>query len=305
MPGRRELKIDNIKIQIMKKFKLTIGMLLLAALTFAQDPVDADTLWKFTGVTSLNFSQLSLTNWAAGGENSVSGNALIKLSPDYDDGTINWDNDLTLGFGLLKQGKNALNKSDDQIELSSKFGYKTGKNWFYTALLNFKTQFANGYSDPEDTDTKISGFMSPGYLSFSLGMDYKPADGFSLFIAPVSSKMTFVLDETLSNAGSFGVSEGESFRGEFGGYIKIAYKKEILKNVLLDTKVDFFSNYIENPQYVDVNWDLLLTFKVNEYISASIMTQLIYDYDIKFGPDPGEARIQFKELFGLGLTYNF
>jgi hypothetical protein len=117
--------------------------------------------------------------------------------------------------------------------------------------------------------------------------------------------MTFVMDETLSNEGAYGVPVGNSVRGEFGGYIKIAWKKEILKNVTLDTKVDFFSNYVENPQYVDVNWDLLLTFKVNELISATLMTQLIYDYDIKFGPEPGQPKIQFKELFGLGLAYNF
>ena len=105
----------------------------------------------------------------------------------------------------------------------------------------------------------------------------------------------------------------QTIRGEFGAYIKIAYKKEILKNVLLDTKIDFFSNYLDNPQYVDVNWDLLLTFTVNEFISATLMTQLIYDYDIEFGfdttgdgaDDSCEPRVQFKELFGLGLTYSF
>lgn len=290
----------------MKKFKLTLGMLLLATLTFAQDPdpVDGDTLWKFTGVTSLNMSQLSLSNWAAGGENSISGNVFVKLSPDYDNGTINWDNDLVLGFGLMKQGDNEVDKSDDQIELTSKFGYRAGKNWFYTALLSFKSQFANGYSYADDVKTKISSFLAPGYLNLSLGFDYKPTESFSLLIAPISTKMTFINDQTLADAGVYAPA-GESFRGEFGGYIKIAYKKEVLKNVLLDTQVDFFSNYVDNPQYVDVNWNLLITFKVNEYISASLMTQLIYDYDIKFGPAPGEAKVQFKELFGLGLTYNF
>lgn len=291
----------------MKKLKLIFGLLLATVITFAQDPepVDGDTLWKFTGITSLSLSQMSLSNWAAGGENSLAGNILIKLSPDYDDGTINWDNDIILGFGLLKQGDNDVDKSDDQIELNSKFGYRASKNWFYTALLSFKSQFADGYAYPEDVKTKVSGFMSPGYLNFSLGFDYKPTDGFSLLIAPLSTKMTFVMDETLSNEGAYGVSPGSSFRGEFGGYIKIAYKKEILKNVTLDTKADFFSNYVENPQYVDVTWDLLLSFKVNEFLSATLMTQLIYDYDIKFGPEPGEARVQFKELFGLGLAYNF
>ncbi|MDX2429590.1 MAG: DUF3078 domain-containing protein [Bacteroides sp.] len=290
----------------MKKFKLTLGMLLMAALTFAQEPapVDGDTLWKFTGVTSLSMSQLSLTNWAAGGENAISGNVFVKLSPDYDNGTINWDNDLILGFGLMKQGDNEADKSDDQIELTSKFGYRAGKNWFYTALLSFKSQFANGYSYADDVKTKISSFLAPGYLNLSLGFDYKPTEGFSLLLAPISTKMTFINDQTLADAGVYAPA-GESFRGEFGGYIKIAYKKEILKNVLLDTQVDFFSNYVDNPQYVDVNWDLLITFKVNEFISASLMTQLIYDYDIKFGPAPGQPKVQFKELFGLGLAYNF
>ena len=298
----------------MKKLKLILGGLLLAALTIAQDPVETapaegdpvegDTLWKITGVSSLSLSQLSLTNWAAGGENNIAGNVFFKLSPDYDDGTINWDNDLVIGFGLFKQGDDEFKKSDDQLELSSKFGYRAGKNWFYTALLSFKSQFAEGFSYEDDLKTKISGFMSPGYLNLSLGFDYKPTDGFSLLIAPISSKMTFVMDEDLANAGVY-APMGSSFRGEFGAYIKIAYKKEVLKNVLLDTQIDFFSNYVENPQYVDVNWDLLITFKVNDFLSASLMTQLIYDYDIKFGPAPGTPKVQFKELFGLGLGYNF
>jgi hypothetical protein len=293
----------------MKKLKLILVGLLLAALTFAQDPaeeapVDGDTLWKITGVSSLSLSQLSLTNWAAGGENNIAGNVFLKLSPDYDNGTINWDNDLVIGFGLFKQGDDEFKKSDDQLELSSKFGYRAGKNWFYTALLSFKSQFAEGFSYEDDIKTKISGFMSPGYLNLSLGFDYKPTDGFSLLLAPISSKMTFVMDENLSDAGVYAPA-GASFRGEFGGYIKIAYKKEILKNVLLDTQIDFFSNYVDDPQYVDVNWDLLITFKINEFLSASLMTQLIYDYDIKFGPAPGTPKVQFKELFGLGLGYNF
>jgi len=159
----------------------------------------------------------------------------------------------------------------------------------------------------------ISNFMAPGYLNLSAGIDYKPNDDFSMFISPLTGKITFVLDEALSDAGSFGLDSAETVRGEFGGYVKIAYKKEILKNVLLDTKVDLFSNYLENPQYVDVNWDLLLTFKVNEFLSATLMTRLIYDYDIKFPydsdgdgtNDASEPRVQFKELFGIGLAYSF
>jgi len=298
----------------MKKILLALSMLLPVFLVHAQESTNADTLWKFSGTTSLNLSQLSLTNWAAGGDNSLSGNALINLSAIYAADKTQWENKLTLGFGLIKQGNDPTRKSDDQINFASKLGLKASGKWFYTGLLGFKTQFAQGYDRPGDEDrVKISNFMSPGYLNLSLGMDYKPSETFSLFLSPLSSKFTFVLDEDLSAAGSFGLDPGQTVRAEVGAYLKMAFKKEILKNVTIDTKIDLFSNYLDNPQYVDVNWDLLLTFKVNEYLSASLLTQMIYDYDIKFGidttgdglPDTFEERVQFKELFGLGLTYNF
>ncbi len=298
----------------MKRLLIIVTLLVSTLILSAQDTMQADTLWKFSGITSLNFSQLSLTNWAAGGSNNISGNALVKLSPDYDDGTIQWDNDLVLGFGLISQGKEPTRKSDDQIELSSKFGYRASKNWFYSAMLHFKTQFAEGFNedDPENR-IKISNFMSPGYLSLALGMDYKPNEKFSLLLSPVSGKMTFVLDDELSEAGSYGLEPGKKVRAELGATVKAAYKNEILKNVVLDTKIDLFSNYLENPHWIDVNWDLLLTLKVNEYISASLMTQLIYDRDIEFGIDTTgdgeydtfESRVQFKELLGIGFAYNF
>jgi hypothetical protein len=297
----------------MKRIALAITTALMAVTLIAQESVNADTLWKITGVTSLSLSQLALVNWAAGGENNIAGNALIKLSPDYDNGTVNWDNDMTLGFGLIKQGDNAAKKSDDQINLSSKFGIRASEKWFYSALAGFNTQFTIGYEDPDLQELKISNWMAPAYLNLALGMDYKPNENLSLFLSPVSGKLTFVMDDELSAAGSFGLDPGQNVRGEFGATVKFAYKKEILKNVLLDTKINLFSNYFENPQYVDVNWDLLLTFKVNDFISASLMTQLIYDYDIKFEydstgdgvKDSSEPRVQFKELFGLGLTYSF
>jgi len=298
----------------MKKSTLILLGIALSVSGIAQQSNDADTLWKYSGITSLNLSQLSLSNWAAGGDNSLSGNALVKLSADFDDGKRNWDNDLILGFGLIRTGSDPTRKSDDQIELSSKLGYKAGEKWFYSALFSFRTQFAQGYDNPgEDDRLKISDFMSPGYVNLSLGMDYKPNKHLSLFLSPISTKFTFVLDEELSATGTYGLDPGQTVRGEFGAYVKFAYKQEILKNVGLDTKIDFFSNYFDNPQYIDVTWDLLLTFKINEFLSASLMTQLIYDYDIQFGFDSTgdgeidsyESRVQFKELFGLGLTYSF
>lgn len=298
----------------MKKFTVILTIAIVAASLSAQDPVEADTSWKFNGSSSLNLSQLSLSNWAAGGDNSLSGNVLINLNANYAKDKTSWENKLVLGFGLIKQGNDPARKSDDQIQFSSKLGLKASDKWFYSAMLAFNTQFAEGYDRPgEDDRVKISNFMAPGYLNLALGMDYKPSAAFSLLLSPLAGKFTFVLDDELSAAGSFGLDPGEKSRAELGAYVKLAYVKEILKNVKLDTKIDLFSNYLDNPQHIDVNWDLLLTFKVNEYLAASLLTQLIYDYDIKFGEDTtgdGEfdtfsEKVQFKELFGLGLTYTF
>jgi len=298
----------------MKKILLSFSLTMLTLAISAQESGQSDTLWKFSGSTSLNLSQLSLTNWAAGGDNSIAGNALINLNANYATERTSWENKLVLGFGLIRQGDDPTRKSDDQINFASKLGLKASKNWFYTGLIGFNTQFAKGYDRPgEDDRVKISNFMAPAYLNLTLGMDYKPSEAFSLILSPLSGKFTFVLDEDLSETGTFGLDPGEKTRAELGAYIKMTYKKEILKNVTLDTKVDLFSNYLENPQYIDVNWDLLLTFKVNDYLAASLLTQLIYDYDIQFGEDTtgdGEYdtfsdKVQFKELFGLGLTYTF
>lgn len=291
----------------MKSYVTLIFALLLALPLSAQE--NADTLWTFNGVSSLNFSQMSLTNWAAGGENSVSGNAMVNLNANYmsKDENVSWTNELTLGYGLMKQGADNVRKTDDKIDFASKFGYKASKKWYYSGLLSFKTQFTEGYANPGTPEqTKISNFLAPGYINLSLGMDFKPNKSFTMLVAPLTGKVTIVGDEDLS--GSFGVPVGETVRSEFGGYVKIAYATELMKNVKLNTKIDLFSNYLENPQYVDVNFDLILSFKVNDYISASFISQMIYDRDIQFaieGSSETEAKIQFKELFGLGLTYSF
>ncbi|MDF1571304.1 MAG: DUF3078 domain-containing protein [Bacteroidales bacterium] len=297
----------------MKRIVSILTLALLATGLSAQEP--ADTLWKYNGVISLNFSQMALSNWAAGGEQSISGNGRVTLAANYlsKDAKVAWANELILGYGLLQQGDDAARKSDDKIDFSSKFGYKAGGNWKYSSLLSFRSQFTEGYANPGDENrTVISNFLAPAYLNLSFGMDYKPSETFAILLAPVTGKMTFVMDDGLSAAGAFGVDQGATSRAEFGGFVKISWSTDLMKNVKLNTKLDLFSNYLENPQYVDVNFDLLLSMKVNDYISASFITQLIYDYDIKFditdeaGTVIGEEdRIQLKELFGVGLTYSF
>ena len=285
--------------------------------------VNADTImgWKKGGVISLSLAQTSLSNWAAGGQNSLALNGIFSAFANYKMGRSAWDNNLDLGYGILKQGKNGIvMKTDDKIDLLSKYGRQAFKNIYYAALLNFRTQMSPGYKYP-DTDNKISDFFAPAYLLLAAGIDYKPNAWFTAFFAPLTAKFTFVTDKTLSDAGAFGVKPGETTRSEIGGYIRAAFSKndfkdEFLKNVSFTTKIDLFSNYRDNPQNIDVTWENLVALKVNKYINVNFNTVLIYDDNIKVPVDrngngefePTEApgpRTQFKEILGVGFSYNF
>ncbi|MDP4210854.1 MAG: DUF3078 domain-containing protein [Bacteroidota bacterium] len=276
--------------------------------------VNADTTngWKKGGVVMINFSQTSLSNWASGGENSLSGNGLIKVFANYKKGVLSWDNNIDLGYGLMRQGAQS-RKTDDKIDLSTKLGKGVSKSWYLAGLLNFKTQFGPGYNYPNDS-VKISGLLAPAYLVAAVGMDYRTKNFLSVFISPLSGRMTIVKDQKLADAGAFGVDpaqysggvkvkDGKKTREEFGGYVKVSFQKDIMPNVNLSSKVETFSNYLKNPQNIAVNWEMLLSLKVNKYIGASIGTQLIYDDAVKY-QDKG-PRLQFKEILGIGFSYKF
>lgn len=273
--------------------------------------------WKTGAVVGANLSQTSLTNWAAGGQNSLAINGLFSAFANYKKDKTAWDNSLDVGYGLLKQGvKSDFMKTDDRFDLLSKYGRQAGKSFYYAALLNFKTQMTVGRDYAKDS-AKISNLLAPAYILTAVGMDYKPNSYFSAFLAPLTGKLTIVSDKDLSAIGAFGVSPGEMMKGEFGGYLRAAFSKsdfksELLKNLSLTSKLDLFSNYLKDPQNIDVGWENIIVFKVNKYITVNLNTHLIYDADILFDTnnsgaiDPADhSLVQFKEIFGVGFMYKF
>jgi len=290
---------------------LLISLLLSTISVYAQESSE-DTVrkWKAGGMGSITFSQVALENWASGGESSYSLNSMLNLFAKYNKDRLSWENTLDVGYGIIKQEGRDVRKTDDKSDLNSKFGYKSSSKWYYSGAFSFKTQFAKGYKYNEDQGTKrkISDIMAPAYAILSLGMDYKPNDNLTMLISPLTGKSTIVMDDTLSDNGAFGVEEGKMMRNEFGGYVKIAFQKDVWENVNLNTKLDLFSNYLEKPGNVDVNWEVLISMKINEFLSANVNTVIIYDDDVHFidknGMEHG-PRIQFKEVFGVGISYKF
>ena len=264
--------------------------------------------WKRNGMASLNFSQVSLSNWAQGGESSYAVNALSVYNLNYALDKTSWDNSLDIGYGVQKIGDKDPGKTDDHLEILSKYGYNVANNWFVSGMLNLKTQFTKGYQATDAGRLVISDFMSPGYILLAIGMEYKPSDAFFFSFSPIAGKITLVMNDSLSTVGSFGVEAGSTSRSEFGGAIKIGLNKEIMKNVSLTSTLDLFSNYIENPQNIDISWKTMINMKVNEFLSANISTHLLYDDDIDYFDTEGVSqgpKVQFKELLGVGLSVKF
>lgn len=314
----------------MKNLQLKIGSLAclisnIITCSFAQTAASIDTTWRLSGSGMFSLNQVNFSNWAAGGENSLSTAAFLSQSAKYTKSKVTWDNQLDLAYGLTKIGNAKFQKNEDKIDLNSMLGYRLEQSkFYYTVLFNFKSQFADGFSKPEDS-IPVSRFASPAYFLYSLGVDYKPNDLFSIFISPITGKTLLVSDQHIADAGTYGneplkidnngnIVHGKKNFTQLGAYLRGAYKQEIMTNINLQTKLELFSNYLKNPQNIAVNWEVLLLMKVNKYIAANLGTQMIYD-DIIAIPVVKEIngmdiitpapRLQFKEVFGIGLSYKY
>ena len=284
--------------------------------------------WEKINLLGINLSQVAFVNWNAGGNNSITALGNLTFERNYKFRYISWKNMLELRYGLNAQEGQKLRKTDDAIRFSSTFGFRrdTISNWYYSARANFNTQFSDGYKYP-DRDNPISRFMSPGYFFLGAGTSYIQENGkFNLYISPLTIKSTFVLDQDLADKGAFGVQkavfdaagnvveEGENFFLEVGFLINNTWETNIAENVGLKNRISFYTDYLRQFGNIDIDWQLDLNLRINKYIATTIGTHLIYDDNILFDEqvnenglviDPGEPRIQFKQLFGVGISYDF
>lgn len=293
----------------MKRIYIVMLFAALATITYAQmdDKGYQEGAWVLKGVTGLNMSQTAMANWSAGGENSIAGNAYLNASLTHKKGNWLWVTNMVLDYGLSKTKSQGMRKSSDKIGLSTQLGYSTDNVWFYTLMGDLNTQFAKGYDYP-DKEHQISNFFAPAYSNIALGMEWRPKSNYSLLLSPVSTKMTFVTDDYLSDLGAFGVDPGDHFKIEGGAFVKARAELPVMENVNLITTADFFTPYSKDFGNIDVNWDVLISMKINKVLSATINTTLKYDNDVKTFDDNGVkkgAKVQFKEVLGIGLAYNF
>jgi hypothetical protein len=298
----------------MKIFYSLLFMSILSLSAIAQN--DTTSNWTRGGDFSLNFNQVNFTNWAAGGDNAISGVSLLNYNVKYDDGLHSWDNKVILGYGLQYLAED-YKKTEDKIDLSSLYGRKFKKNWDISVLAFLKSQFADGF-DGDNDSVAVSKFMAPGYIGIGPGITYKPAEYFSIFMSPATAQWVIVNDQRLADEGAFGVKaaeydangmkikDGKQVKFQFGAAVKVQFKKDIAKNINLESTLSLFSDYLYKPENIIVNWDVILDMSINSWLSTKLTTNLIYDDNIIINDKDGNPlgpRTQFKEMFGLGLAF--
>lgn len=297
--------------------------------------LDGDSIkhWKSTGFIGLNYSQTALDNWQGGGQNNLSINSILSYQIEYKKNKHVWTNKLDAQYGLNRPGDDKLLKKNiDQILFISKFNTQIGNTkFYYSTTLDFRTQFAPGYTYKGDSivGRATSDFFSPAYIQLAIGIDYKPVDYLSITLSPLSGKTTIVDRQYLADIGAFGVTKavydnngnmitpGKKVRLEYGSRLTIKFKKDIHKNLSIDSYLDLFSNYFHNPQNIDIVFNNLLTFKLSRIFTINVILQMLYDDDVIIIRDWNKdgkydhsndiygPRLQILSTLGIGIGYKF
>ncbi len=271
--------------------------------------------WKRENKIGLAINEAAFANWSAGGENNIAGLLRFSMIRKFQKLYTLWNNEIFVNYGLNVTEDKGTRKTDDKVQINSTFGYRrdTISNWYYSAKFSFNTQLTDGYKYP-DTDNPISRFFAPAYLYFGAGTEYNlKKQQFSVYLSPLTLKSTFVMDETLSNDGAFGVEPGHNARNEFGIFVESSWEKKLWKNVVMNNRLSLYTDYVNNFGNIDVDWIFNLKLTVNKWINANIGTQLVYDDDIKYKEDTNGdgqletlgARVQFKQALNIGVAFSF
>ena len=308
----------------MKKTILTIAALAAAAIcAFAQEEEQKPVYWTRSADFDLGFNQTGLTNWAAGGYNTVSLAAGVDAKANYARDLMSWNNRLQLNYGFLWSAdkSNLLQKSTDRIYLESKWAYKTGpeSKWNYTASYTFRSQFTNSFDNyQQDADSRKwsgtlkSGFISPAYTNIALGMEWKPNEWFNMNVAPLTGGFTICTIEDLRKGYGMKLLEdgldpsaGSNYHAalfQFGAEVKINAKAVVNDVLTYDTQLVLFTDYLNKPfEYNRVNWDNKITWKAAKFFKVSLDTWLVYDPIVTI--NEVTSLTQFKEFFSISFTY--
>ncbi|WP_199139909.1 DUF3078 domain-containing protein [Pedobacter sp. ASV12] len=261
--------------------------------------------WKTKTSVGININQAAFSdNWKGGGVNSLAIGGLVNYKAEYSKESYSYVSEVILQYGKVKNKAQLQKKTTDRIYWDNKAAIQLSKNWYFFGSINFESQFDKGFSYSKDAqgnekENLLSKFMSPGYLTESIGFEYKPNKFFSTRIGTGTARQTFVLDTAIwrTNPNNFGVEKGKNFRNELAFQIVSSFEKEVFTNIMLKTRYNMFIPY-DNFGHIDHRLDVNIMAKVNRYINVSLTGVGLYDRDT-------DLKIQGSQTLALGLMFTF
>ncbi len=263
--------------------------------------------WHKSVVFSLNFNQSAFSNnWSAGGISSIALGTNFDFKTEYNKSPLDYTSEINLIYGIAANKGQGSRKTNDRIFLDNKLASQLSKHWFFFGSLTFESQFDKGYNyanadgSPAIPPLLISNFMSPGYLTESLGFEYKPTKYFDLRLGTGTAKQTFVADTTIyhNQPDNYGVTPGHRFRNDLAFQVVATIDKDIMKNMHLNARYALFIPYQQALAYTTHRLDATLTAKVNRLINVTMNGTFLYDKNTS--PKP-----QGTEGIALGVSYTF
>lgn len=251
--------------------------------------------WTVEGRFAFIFNQASFTNWTAGGENNIAGNINVNYDFNYRNEKWKWDNKIIASYGSTHLSNQGYRKTDDRFEYNSVLALNSKKRWYISFFTNFISQFTRGFDYSKDPKVEVSSVLSPAYLSFGPGILWRKSENLRVNLAPATSRFTFV---SKPFSGMYGVPEGKTSIYGLGFNMSGFFKFKLMKNVTMENIIALYSDYLDKPQNVDVNHLMNFYVSVNKYLSTNLTLHLISDTN-------ASSRVQFRQLFGLGVNYTF
>ncbi len=273
-------------------------------------------IWTKGGNVSLAVTQGGGRNWAPGGDRfTLATNGFLNLYAKFKKERTHFDFWGDFNYGLMNSNAYGIIKNDDKLEVNFKWSHELGKTqdrkWRYGLLVNFRTQFTDGYDFDNVAEgskpKRISSFLAPGIAVLSPGFDYAVCKDLNVHASPLAGRWILVPNRSYELAANYGVKPNQEVKDEYGFFVSAGYQKEICKNVFYQTRVDAFSNYADKtPGNIDVYWTNMIKFKINKCLAAVYSFDAQYDDDTKiFGYDKTRPGTQLKSIFGVGLNYKF
>jgi hypothetical protein len=276
--------------------------------------------WNYKFSSSMALNQTYISNWAKGGENSLSGLFDISGSAIYTnkEQQTQWTSSIRSKYGIIITEEYGRRTNTDLLELNSQYNKVIKDKVDFSSVFYMKNQIAKGYKYPNDS-VPVSKFLNPGTFTIGVGLEYKPFKNTSLNYSILSYKNTFVLDTARIKQTTHGIPKDRRSRQEMGGQLVVKNKVTIFDDLVISNSMRLFSSYLEKPENIDIDWEINLEKKINWYFTIMMNFHMIYDDDIKFQvldkdekpvllPDGSQkkvAKLQFKQYMGLALLFKF